>query len=152
MSSEQAPRVTIAQFEELLRATVPLVDVGGVGISASEHPYSVLSLGWGEAVIRVDYRDHQLRAGGTLSGPTMMTLADTALYAAVLTRIGYEPLAVTSDLNIRFLRKPAPKPLIGRANILRLGRKLAVGTVEISSEGEPEGVLVAHATGTYAIP
>lgn len=143
MSSEQAARITIAQFEALLHATVPI---------AGEHPYSVVSLGWGQAVIRVAYRDAQLRAGGTLSGPTMMTLADTALYAAVLTRIGYEPLAVTSDLTFRFLRKPAPKALIGRASLLRLGRKLAVGTVEIASEGDPEGALVAHATGTYAIP
>ena len=90
----------------------------------------------------------QLRAGGTLNGPTMMTLADTALYAAVLTRIGLEPLAVTSDMSIHFLRKPQPAPLVATAKILRLGKRLAVGAVEIASEGQ----LVAHATGTYALP
>ena len=116
----------------------------------------MISLGWGEAVLRLDYRDTQLRAGGTISGPTMMTLADTVLYAAVLTRIGYEPLAVTSDLNIRFLRKPEPRPLVARARLMRVGRRQVVGAVEIASEGSERGVLiepfVAHVTGTYAIP
>lgn len=143
----EASRITIAQFDELVRATLPIADA---------FPYSVISLGRGEAVIRLDYHDNQLRAGGTLSGPTMMTLADTALYAAVLTCIGLEPLAVTSDLNIRFLRKPEPRALVSRARILRLGRRNAVGTIEIASEGDERGALgpklVAHATGTYAIP
>ncbi len=146
-SHEEPSRITVEQFHGLMLATVPVV---------GEHPYSIVSLRFGEAVLRLDYRETQLRAGGTLNGPTMMTLADTALYAAVLTRIGYEPLAVTSDLNIRFLRKPEPRPLIARARVLRVGRRLAVGTIEIASEGTERGVLieplVAHATGTYAIP
>jgi uncharacterized protein (TIGR00369 family) len=144
---ERISHITIEEFDGLIRATIPVV---------GEHPYSIVSLAWGEAVLRLDYRDTQLRAGGTLNGPTMMTLADTALYAAVLTRIGFQPLAVTSDLNIRFLRKPEPRALIARACVLRAGRKLAVGTIEIASEGAERGVLVeplvAHATGTYAIP
>jgi len=141
------PLITIAQFDEIVRATLPVADA---------HPYSVVSLGWGEAVVRLDYRDAMLRAGGTLSGPTMFTLADTALYAAVLSRIGYEPLAVTSNLDIHFLRKPEPRPLVARARVLRVGRRQAVGTIEIASEGGERGVLieplVAHATGTYARP
>lgn len=140
-------RITVAQFEGLLRETIPNVE---------DYPVSTVSLAWGEAVIRVGFRPSQLRAGGTVSGPTMMTLADTALYAAVLTCIGLEPLAVTSDLNIRFLRKPRPRPLVARARILRVGRRQAVGSIEIASEGAEQGVLVeplvAHATGTYALP
>ena len=140
-------RITIGEFETLLRSTIANID---------EYPCTVVSLGWGEAVLRLGYRESQLRAGGTLSGPTMMTLADTALYAAVLTRIGLVPLAVTSDLNIRFLRKPEPRALVARAQVLRLGRRQAVGTIEIASEGDEQGVLgeslVAHATGTYALP
>jgi uncharacterized protein (TIGR00369 family) len=100
--------------------------------------------------MRVPFQHNQVRPGGTLSGPTMMTLADTALYAIVLSRIGLQPLAVTSDLSIRFLRKPAQCALIADAEILRLGKKLAVGEVRITSEGDAK--LVAHATGTYAIP
>lgn len=146
MSADEEPRITIAQFDGLLQDTLPI---------AAQHPYAVISLGWGEAVIRLEYRPDQLRAGGTLSGPTMMTLADTALYAAVLTRIGFEPLAVTSDLNIRFLSRPEPRALVARARVLRAGRRNAVGSIEIASEGQERGSLgklVAHATGTYAIP
>jgi uncharacterized protein (TIGR00369 family) len=142
-----APRITAEQFDELIRSTIPFTRT---------MPFSVVSLGWGTAVVRLDFHEGQLRAGGTLNGPTMMTLADTALYAAVLTRIGLEPLAVTSDLNIRFLRKPEPRALVARATILRVGKKLCVGTIELASEGEAPGEmqanLVAHATGTYAIP
>jgi uncharacterized protein (TIGR00369 family) len=141
------PRITAEQFDELVRSTIPL---------AREMPFSVLALGWGTAVIRLGFHEGQLRAGGTLNGPTMMTLADTVLYAAVLTRVGFEPLAVTSDLNIRFLRRPEPRALVARATVLRAGKKLCVGTIEIASEGDVRGEmqpqLVAHATGTYALP
>ena len=48
-----------------------------------------------------------LRPGGTISGPTMMTLADFALYVAILGEIGIIGLAVTTNMNINFLRKPS---------------------------------------------
>lgn len=92
-----------------------------------------------------------LRPGGTVSGPTMMLLADVALYAAILGTIGLVPLAVTTNFNINFLRKPqADKDLIGVCTLLKLGKVLAVGEVSIYSEGEDEPV--AHAVGTYSIP
>ena len=142
-----APAITVAQFEELLRQTIP---------QANDHPYSCVSIAWGEAIVRVEYVPSMVRAGGTLSGPTMMTLADTALYAAVLSQIGLEPLAVTADLSFHFLRKPEQKALVARARILKRGRRLAFGTIEIASEGSRrdalDGTLVAHASGTYAIP
>ncbi|MCS6899377.1 MAG: PaaI family thioesterase [Myxococcales bacterium] len=134
-------RISAHDFEELVRATIPL---------AREMSFSVREIVYGEATVRLEYDNTQLRAGGTLNGPTMMTLADTALYAAVLSCIGREPLAVTSNLSIHFLKRPAPRPLVARAKILRLGKRLAVGTVEIQSEGEED--LVAHASGTYALP
>lgn len=133
--------ISAQDFEELIRATIPLVEA---------MPFSVVSIVRGEAVLRVGFTEAQLRAGGTLNGPTMMTLTDTALYAAVLSCIGFEPLAVTSNLSIHFLRKPEPRPLVAHARILKLGRRLAVGTVELRSEGGDE--LVAHASGTYALP
>ena len=139
--TEQTPKITAEQFRHLIESTIPLT---------RSWPFEVRSLGWGTASIGLAFREEQLRAGGTLNGPTLMTLADTALYAAVLTRIGLEPLAVTSDLTFRFLRKPAPAPLIGDATLLRLGKRLAVGEVRIRSEGSD--TIVAHATGTYALP
>ncbi len=60
------------------------------------------------ARVRMVYNDLQLRPGGTISGPSLMTLADTGLWVALLAMIGREPLSVTSHLDIDFLRKPAP--------------------------------------------
>jgi uncharacterized protein (TIGR00369 family) len=95
----------------------------------------------------VPFSTENLRAGGSLSGPTMFTLADTALYAAVLSEIGLEPLAVTTDMTIHFVKKPRGE-LLAEAKLLRCGRRQAVGTIELKSAGE----IVAHATGTYALP
>lgn len=101
-------------------------------------------------ICRLPFNDGQLRPGGTVSGPTLMGLADTAMYAAVLSRIGPVALAVTTNLNINFMRKPEPKATIATCRLLKLGKRLAVGDVEITSEGETD--LVAHATVTYSIP
>jgi uncharacterized protein (TIGR00369 family) len=102
------------------------------------------------ARMRAAYHPSQIRPGGTLSGPTMMTLADVSLYVALLGSIGPVALAVTTNLNINFLRKPAPRDLIAEARLLKVGKRLAMGEVTILSEGEPEPV--AHVTGTYSIP
>jgi uncharacterized protein (TIGR00369 family) len=91
-----------------------------------------------------------LRPGGTISGPAMFALADVAMYAAVLAMIGPRPLAVTTNLNINFLRRPKPGDMLADATILKIGRRLAVGEVSLRSDGEDE--LVAHATSTYSLP
>ena len=90
------------------------------------------------------------RPGGTLSGPTMMMLADTAAWMAILAQIGPVLLAVTTSLHIDFLRKPDLTDLMARATILKLGRKLAVVDVALFSRGHSE--LVAKAQVTYSIP
>lgn len=96
----------------------------------------------------------QLRPGGTISGPTLMTLADTVAYLAVVARIGPEPLTVTSHLAIDFLRKPPPGGLRATGEILKLGRRQAVIAIRIYSDVDPETTdeMVAYATSTYAIP
>lgn len=90
------------------------------------------------------------RPGGTLSGPTMMTLADTAAWMAILAQIGPVLLAVTTSLHIDFLRKPRLEDLMARARVLKLGRKLAVVDVELFSRHSTD--LVAKAMVTYSIP
>lgn len=93
----------------------------------------------------------QLRPGGTVSGPTMMALADLALYVAILGEIGIVALAVTTNLNINFLRKPAGNQnLKGECKLIKVGRSLIVGEVWIYSIGMNDPV--AHVTATYAIP
>lgn len=96
------------------------------------------------------YHESQLRPGGTLSGPTLMTLADTAAYVAVVSRIGPEFLTVTSHLAIDFLRKPPAADLRATGEVLKLGRRQAVLSIRIYSTADDQ--LVAHSTCTYALP
>lgn len=93
----------------------------------------------------------QLRPGGTVSGPLLMAVADVALYVAILGTIGIVPLAVTTNLNINFLRKPSPQyPIMGVCKLLKVGRILVIGEVALYSDRNEE--MVAHAVGTYSIP
>jgi len=93
----------------------------------------------------------QLRPGGTVSGPLLMAVADVALYVAILGTIGIVPLAVTTSLNINFLRKPSPRnPIVGVCKLLKVGRILVVGEVALYSDRNED--MVAHAVGTYSIP
>lgn len=102
------------------------------------------------ARMRLDFHPRNIRPGGTLSGPAMMTLADLALYVAVLANVGPVALAVTTNLAFNFLRKPPQAALVAQTRLLKLGRRLAVGEVFIVSEGGEDPV--CHATGTYALP
>lgn len=136
------PRVTIEQIQELLDATIPLTRTLRVRVDALEH---------GVARATLPGSSEWIRAGGTISGPAIMALADTAIYAAVLTRIGLEPMAVTSELSVRFLRPAPPEDLHAEARVLHLGRRTAVADVRMWT-GENADRLVAHATGTYALP
>ena len=102
------------------------------------------------AEVRLPYHDMHLRPGGTISGPALMMLADTAVYVALLAMIGPVALAVTTSLNINFLRKPAPVDVIAKARLIKLGKNLAVGEVSIYADGSE--TMVAHATVTYSIP
>jgi uncharacterized protein (TIGR00369 family) len=100
--------------------------------------------------IRRTFNEKSLRPGGTISGPTMMALTDFAMYVAILASVGPVPLAVTTNLNINFLRKPSQRDLVAETRLIKLGKRLAVGEVKIYCDGEEE--MVAHATSTYSIP
>ena len=103
------------------------------------------------AVIRRPVTTDDLRPGNTVSGPTLMALADTALYVAIHATLGITPHAVTSSMNINFLRRPAgDRALVAVCRLLRVGRTLVVGEVSILSEGDEEPV--AHVVGSYSIP
>ncbi len=119
-----------------------------------EFPHSrcvVEEVGERSATISHPVGPAQLRPGGTVSGPLLMTVADVALYVALLATIGLVPLAVTTSLNINFLRRPAPRnPIVGVCKLLKVGRILVIGEVALYSDRNAE--MVAHAVGTYSIP
>lgn len=121
---------------------------------AEQFPQSkctVEQVGNASATVRHVIGVDELRPGGTVSGPVLMTVADTGLYVALLGEIGIVPLAVTTSLNINFLRKPsADRAIVGVCKLIKVGRSLAVGEVALYSEGSDEPV--AHAVGSYAIP
>jgi uncharacterized protein (TIGR00369 family) len=100
--------------------------------------------------IRLEVTNRYLRPGDTVSGPTLMTLADTAMYYLLLGMIGPVALALTTSLNISFLRAPKLGDIIAEAEMLKLGKRLAVGQVTMYAEDKDEPV--AHATVTYSIP
>jgi uncharacterized protein (TIGR00369 family) len=130
------------QVQALIREGVPM---------AEDIDLRIERLDAQQALARVPFNARLVRPGGTLSGPTIMALADAAMYAVVLGALGRVEMAVTANLNINFLSKPAPVDLLASARILRLSRRQAVCEVQLYSSGTPED-LVAHVTGTYALP
>jgi uncharacterized protein (TIGR00369 family) len=128
-----------------------ITDVIRQGVPASEDSgFAVENVTPRGVVCRLPYRERHLRPGGTLSGPAMMTLADAAMYAAVMARLGRVEMAVTQNLNINFLARPQPADLLAEAEVLKAGRRTIVLDVKIYSAGHPD--VVAHATGTYSLP
>ena len=132
-------KVSIERFNAILAAELASAAATGMYLSA---------IGRGKAEIVLPYRDDFLRPGGTIAGPFMMMIADVCMYAVVLSLLGEIKLAVTTNLNINFLRKPANTDLVAKGDIIKLGKRLAVVEVSIYSDDE----IVAHATGTYSIP
>ena len=103
------------------------------------------------ATIRREITQDELRPGGTVSGPTLMSMADLALYVAIFGEIGIVPMAVTTNLNINFLRKPSGNAaIVATCKLMKIGKTLAVGEVALYSEGQSDPV--AHVVGTYSIP
>lgn len=135
--------MSVRELEDFLTAEFPQVFHRDCGIALERVWY-------GGCRIRLAYRSEFIRPGGTISGPTMMMLADLAMYVALLASIGPVPLAVTTNFNINFLRKPTQHDLIAEAKLMKLGKRLAVGEVTIQSDGHDEPV--AHVTSTYSIP
>jgi len=139
----QSAAFTLDDIDAFLRRDFPQLYVHG-------EIFSVLEIGNGKCRMRMDYHESQLRPGGTISGPSMMALADVALYVALLGAIGEVPLAVTTNFSINFLKKPDPCPMIAECHYLKIGKRLAVGEANLFSAGN-DG-LVAHVTATYSVP
>lgn len=137
------PALSLDEMNTYLDEVFPEVHFGGRTLFLD-------ALGHGTCRVRMRHHPKNLRPGGTISGPAMMTLADFALYVAVLSVVGKVPLAVTTNLSINFLRKPGEGDLLGETRLLKAGKRLCVGEVVICSAGEDDPV--AHVTGTYSVP
>ena len=142
-SFRSSPVMTVAEVEAFLDAEFPQLHHGG-------RTFAVEEVGPMTARMRMTAHEKHLRPGGTVSGPSMFALADVGLYVVILAHIGPVALAVTTNLNINFLRKPPAGDLVAHCRLLKLGKRLAVGEVTIAAEKSDEPV--AHAVGTYSIP
>ena len=136
------PKMTRDEVEAFLRAEFPQMYLDG-------EVFSIDAIEPGSSTITLTPGERHLRPGGTISGPTLFTLADVAAYAVTLAHVGPVALAVTTNLNIDFLRRPELGPLTCVARLLKLGRRLVVVSAAITDE---PGRLVAHATATYSVP
>ena len=112
--------------------------------------YYALDVRPGGCTVRLDATDRHLRPGGTVSGPSLFTLADIGGYVCVLSHQGPEALSVTTNLNINFMRKAEAGPIDGHCRILKLGKSLMVFDIDMRMPGSDQ--TIAHATGTYSIP
>ena len=133
--------ITIQEIELLTLESLPF---------AVDYGFRVDSVSSGTSTVRAPYQESFLRPGGTISGPVIMGLADYALFVAILTKIGLVELAVTTNLNVNFLRRPDPGDLLAVANVIKIGKRLAVGQVEVYLDGKEN--MIAHVTSTYSIP
>ncbi|ARQ01587.1 PaaI family thioesterase [Pseudorhodoplanes sinuspersici] len=136
-------QMTKEDLEGFLAKEFPQAFHAGSGLSIERVDY-------GDCRVRLAYSDRYIRPGGTISGPTMMMLADFALYVAILSAIGPVALAVTTNFNINFLRRPEQRDILADARIMKLGKRLAVMEVTLYSDGVDEPI--AHVTSTYSIP
>jgi uncharacterized protein (TIGR00369 family) len=136
-------KMTVAELEKFLHDEFPQAFKGG--------NISIESADGTSCLLRQRFSERMLRPGGTVSGPTLMALADCAMYVVLLSAIGPIGLAVTTNLNINFLRKGAPgQDVLAAARLLKLGKRLAVGEVNLLSGASPDPI--AHVTSTYSIP
>ncbi|MFK4823815.1 PaaI family thioesterase [Paenochrobactrum sp. BZR 588] len=111
--------------------------------------YHVSSIKEGTAIMTLNAGAKHLRPGNTVSGPSLFMLADVSAYAVILAHIGPVALAVTTNLNINFLRKAEAGLLTAEARLLKLGKRLAVVDIFITDSND---ALIAHATTTYSVP
>jgi uncharacterized protein (TIGR00369 family) len=133
-----------ARIQELVDAHFPQIRSGGRNFIIEE-------VGLRSARVRMTADPRNTRPGGTISGPAMFALADFSVYVAIIGALGEAGFdSVTASLNINFLARPAPNDMTAVARLIRLGRRSAVGEVELYSEGVRD--MVAHATASYALP
>jgi uncharacterized protein (TIGR00369 family) len=142
-ATDLVPQMTAAEVNALLKRVYPQLNDDFAA-------YSAVDIFPGGCIVRLEADERHLRPGGTVSGPSLFTLADIGGYVSVLSHAGADALSVTTSLNINFVRKAEAGRIDGHCRILKLGKSLMVFEIDIrAGRGD---LTVAHATGTYSIP
>jgi acyl-coenzyme A thioesterase PaaI-like protein len=135
-----SPAMTADELQQMLDGAFP----------GTKLPYTVESITTTTARLRQRIGMFDSRPGGTVSGPTLMALADCAAWMVIVGQIGPVALSVTTSLHIDFFRKPDLVDIVAEATLLKLGKRLGVAEVALYSVGHDE--MVAKAQVTYSIP
>jgi len=114
MTTSLSPVLSVEELRSFMDEAFPQVNMAG------KH-FHIDAIADGSCTMRFETGEAHLRPGGTISGPAMFTLADYTAYAVILAHIGPVGLAVTTNLNINFLRKPEPGTLMCEGKIIKLG-------------------------------
>ena len=133
---------SLAEVEDFFSTELPFFYELGLKLESIEP---------GVGVVRFVYDERWTRPYEIINGATLMALADVAVYVGVFSRAGITPLAVTNELKMNFLRPAVGGDVLARAEILKMGRRVAYGSVDVYMDGQPER-LVAHATASYVLP
>ena len=135
--------------------SVPLTDVQAFFEKElpffSEFDFNIESVDETVGVARFVYDEKWTRPYQIINGGTLMALADVAVYLAIFGRLGIIPLAVTNELKMNFLRPAIGGHVLARAELIKVGRRVAYGSVDVFMDGTPDR-LVAHATSSYVLP
>ena len=133
---------TLDEVKAFFDAELPFFDRFGFEVDSMES---------GIGVVRFVYDEAWTRPYRIINGGTLMALADVAVYVAVFSEVGIVPLAVTNELKMNFLRPAVGGDVIARAKLLKVGRRVVYGSVDVFMDGAPDR-LVAHATSSYVLP
>lgn len=131
------PLVTASELNAHLRELFGPEFVGTSGEMVKELEY-------GMVLATMEIGPRQLRPGNIISGPTVFSMCDAALFYACLSVHGLDMMMLTSDMQIRFLRPAIGTTLNARARILNVGSKLITGQVVAFIDDESKPVAVAQ--------
>lgn len=139
---QQPSKATLAEFNEFCAAEADFL---------ATYDFQVEQIDYAEATVRLPFDQKHVRPGPTVNGPAMMAIGDYAIWVAVVGAYGVmAKMAVTTSLNVNFLRAAGLNDLICEARVLKPGKRLAVGEGTVYAEGVDGPV--AHITATYSIP
>jgi uncharacterized protein (TIGR00369 family) len=141
VQADLTPKLTATEVNDLMNSAYPQ-------LNETFAAYEAIDVFPGGCTVRLNATERHLRPGGTVSGPSLFTLAVIGGYVCVLSHAGPDALSVTVNLDINFMRKAGAGPIDGYCRILKLGKSLMVFDIDIVAGGQT----VAHATGTYSIP
>lgn len=135
-------KLTKEALEHFIKEQCPFIEE--FGLTCEE-------IGNGYAVVRLKYDERWLRPGRYVFGGMLMTLADMAIYYAILSVVGLKPMTVTNELKINFLRPAVGGDVLARAEVLKAGRRIVYGEIRLYMADNPKK-LIAHATSSYIQP